>query len=83
MEWLQDPEIDRLIDEARTISDVDRQIAIYKELQHKIVDLQADVFLLTLISQLAVDKCLDGYRYVPMQSMPYDFTRYSWACAQP
>lgn len=82
MEWLQNPEIDKLIDQARATSDENRQIEIYKELQHKIVDLQPDVFVLTMTAQLAIDKCLDGYKYVPMQSVSYSFSRYSWTCKQ-
>lgn len=80
MEWLENPEVDALIDKARETSEEERQIEIYKELQQKLVDLQPDVFLLTLTAQLAIDECLDGYEYVPMQSVPYDFTRYSWTC---
>lgn len=79
-EWVQDPEIDALIDEARGTADVAKQAEIYKTLQHKLVDMQPDVFLLTLRAQIAMDKCLTGYVYVPMQSVPYDFTRYSWLC---
>ncbi|MDO8359946.1 MAG: ABC transporter substrate-binding protein [Devosia sp.] len=80
MEWLQDAEIDKLIDDARATGDVARQAEIYKTLQHKIVDLQPDVFLLTQTVQHAMDKCLTGFNAVPMQSFDYDFTRYSWTC---
>jgi len=79
-EWLQNPEIDALIDEARGTADVARQAEVYKTLQHKLVELQPDVFLLTLKAQIAMDKCLTGYKFVPMQSVPYDFTRYQWTC---
>lgn len=79
-EWLQNPEIDALIDEARGTSDAAKQVEIYKTLQRKLVELQPDVFLLTLNAQIAMDKCLTGYKFVPMQSVPYDFTRYSWTC---
>ena len=80
MEWLLDPEVDAMINEARGTADVDKQAEIYRSLQHKLVDMQPDVFLLTLDAQLAIDKCLTGYKYVPMQSVPYDFTRWSWNC---
>lgn len=80
MEWLQDPEVDAMIDEARGSADPAKQAEIYKKLQHRLVDTQADVFLVTLRAQLAMDKCLTGYRFVPMQSVPADFTRYSWLC---
>jgi peptide/nickel transport system substrate-binding protein len=80
MEWLQDPEIDKLIDEARATGDTKKQAEIYRTLQHKLVDIQPDVFLLTQTVQHAMDKCLTGFKAVPMQSFDYDFTRYSWTC---
>ena len=80
MEWVNDPEIDALIDAARGTGDVAKQAEIYKELQHKLVDMQTDVFLLTQTVQHAMDKCLTGFQAVPMQSFDYDFTRYSWKC---
>jgi peptide/nickel transport system substrate-binding protein len=79
-EWLSNPEVDALIDDARSTADEAKQADIYKTLQRKLVELQPDVFLLTLNAQIAVDKCLAGYKYVPMQSVPYDFTRYAWTC---
>jgi len=27
-----------------------------------------------------MDKCLTGFKAVPMMSFDYDFTRYSWTC---
>ena len=80
MEWVQDPEIDKMIDDARSTGDVAKQAEIYKELQAKLVDMQPDVFLETQTVQHAMDKCLDGFKAVPMQSFDYDFTRYSWTC---
>lgn len=81
MEWLQDPAIDALIDEARGTGDPAKQAEIYKKLQHMLVDQQADVFLLTQTVQHAMDKCLTGFKPVPMQSFEYDMTRYSWTCS--
>ncbi len=80
MEWVQDPEVDAMIDEARGTGDVAKQAEIYRKLQHKLVDMQTDVFLLTQTVQHAMDKCLTGFAAVPMQSFDYDFTRYSWTC---
>jgi peptide/nickel transport system substrate-binding protein len=80
MEWMQDPAIDKLIDEARETSDIKKQAEIYRDLQHRIVDSQSDVFLLTQKVTHAMDKCLTGFNAVPMQSFDYDFTRYSWTC---
>jgi peptide/nickel transport system substrate-binding protein len=80
LEWLQDPEVDAMIDEARGTGDVAKQAEIYKALQKKLVELQPDVFLQTQTVQHAMDKCLTGFQAVPMQSFDYDFTRYSWKC---
>ncbi len=80
IEWIEDPEIDALINKARGTGDVAEQAVIYKELQHKLVDMQSDVYLLTQKVQHAMDKCLTGFHAVPMQSFDYDFNRYSWTC---
>jgi peptide/nickel transport system substrate-binding protein len=80
MEWLNDPEVDAMIDEARATGDVTKQAEIYKALQHKLVELQPDVFLQTQTVQHAMDKCLTGFKAVPMQSFDYDFRHYSWKC---
>jgi len=80
LEWLQDAEVDKLIDDARATGDAAKQSDLYKQLQHKLVDLQMDAFMLTQNEQHAIDKCLAGYEYVPMQSFQYDFHNYSWTC---
>ena len=80
LEWLQNPDIDALIEKARGTGDVKEQQAIYKDLQHKLVDLQPDAFLETQVIQHAMDKCLTGFQYIPMQSFSYDFKLYSWTC---
>ena len=81
LEWLQDPGIDALIEKARGTGDVKEQNAIYKDLQHKLVDMQPDAFLETQVIQHAMDKCLTGFQYIPMQSFSYDFKLYSWTCS--
>ncbi|MCC7320900.1 MAG: ABC transporter substrate-binding protein [Rubellimicrobium sp.] len=80
MEWLQDPEIDALIDAARATGDVAEQARIYKELQANLADLMVSVPLLAQTQQHAMDNCLTGFEPVPMQSFEFDFTRYSWTC---
>lgn len=80
MEWLQNPEIDKLIDAARATGDAAAQLKIYQDLQQKLIDLQSDVFLETQIVRHAMDKCLDGYVPVPMQSFDYNFHKYKWTC---
>jgi peptide/nickel transport system substrate-binding protein len=81
MEWLQNPEIDKLIDASRATSDPAAQNKLYKEVQQKLIDMQSDVFLETQIVQHAMDKCLDGYVPVPMQSFDYNFHKYKWTCS--
>ena len=79
-EWLGNPEIDAKIDAARATADTAKQAEIYKDLQHQLVELQPDVFLMTQKVQHAMDKCLTGFNAVPMQSFDYDFKRYIWTC---
>lgn len=80
MSWIEDPEVDALIDGARATGDAAEQAALYKRLQHKLVDMQSDVYLLTQNIQHAMDKCLTGFEPVPMMSFEYDFSRYRWTC---
>ena len=80
MEWASDKEIDALIDKSRETVDREARNKIYKELQAKIVDKQADVFLLTQLKRYAANKCLKGYKWVPMQSWDTDFSRMWWDC---
>lgn len=80
MEWLQDPEVDALIDAARATGDVADQAEIYKQLQVMLDERMVSVPLLAQEVQHAMDNCLDGFQAVPMQSFDYDFTRYNWTC---
>jgi peptide/nickel transport system substrate-binding protein len=80
MEWLQDPEIDALIDAARATGDVAEQAELYKEVQRRLADQMVSVPLLAQTVQHAMDTCLDGFNAVPMQSFDYDFYRYTWGC---
>ncbi|MDE3175431.1 MAG: ABC transporter substrate-binding protein [Pseudomonadota bacterium] len=80
MEWLQNPEVDKMIDAARATGDQDARNKIYKELQAKLIADQSDVFLETQTVRHAMDKCLDGFAYVPMQSFEYNFHKYTWTC---
>jgi len=80
MEWVNDPDVDAMIDAARGTGDVAEQAKIYRELQAKLVEMQPAVFLLTQTVQHAMDKCLTGFNAVPMQSFDYDFVRYQYKC---
>ena len=81
LSWAQSPEIDALIDKARQETDVAKQNATYKELQHKLVDDQSDVYLLASYERQAMHKCLDGYTWIPIQSFGYNFSKFYWTCS--
>jgi peptide/nickel transport system substrate-binding protein len=80
LDWIQNPEIDALIDQARAETDVAKQNAIYKELQKKLVADQSDVYLLASNERQAMHKCLDGYKWLPIQSFGYNFSKFFWTC---
>ena len=80
MSWMQDPEIDAMIDTARGEVDVGKQNVIYKALQKKIVADQTDVFVLTATERHAIHRCLTGYQWSPIQSFGYNFSKFSWTC---
>ena len=80
MEWVQNPGVDAMIDEARATSDVAKQNEIYQALQRKLVEDQVGVFLLTQRSQQAFHRCLDGFTWVPMQSFEFNFHTMKWVC---
>lgn len=80
MEWLLDPEVDAMIDKSRETFDTAAQNGLYKQIQQKVVDAQADVFLTVEAQRYAASKCLHGYRYIPMQSWDLDFSRFWWDC---
>lgn len=78
MEWLQDPEIDKLIEEGRTTVDEKRRTEIYRNLQHKLVDLAPDIFIYSLPKRYAIQSWLKGFEFVPVMSFEYDFHK-MWA----
>jgi peptide/nickel transport system substrate-binding protein len=80
MEWLQNKEIDAMIDKARGETDIPAQNAIYKEMQAKIADLQPDVLAVSPNRRYAANKCLQGYAFIPMQSWDLNFSNFYWDC---
>lgn len=80
MEWLGDPSIDKMILDARSTYDEKRQAEIYGELQAKLVDMQADAFLMVKTKRTVMDKCLNGFHLLPMQSFGWDFSKMSYDC---
>ena len=82
MEWLGDPSIDKMIFDARSTYDEKQQAEIYGQLQTKLVDMQADAFLMVKTTKTVMDKCLNGFHLLPMQSYGWDFSKMSWDCPQ-
>jgi peptide/nickel transport system substrate-binding protein len=80
MDWVMSEEVDALIDEARSTANVDRQNAIYQELQRKLVEDQTSVYVLTQLSQQAMHNCLQGFTWLPMQSFEFNFHTMKWVC---
>ena len=80
MSWVQDPEIDAMIDESRQTVDEDARNAIYKNIQARMHETMAEIPMLTQLKRMAAHSCLQGYAEVPMQSWDYDFSRMWWAC---
>lgn len=80
MEWVLDDEIDAWIDEARGTSSVDAQNSIYQKIQRKLADNQSDVYVLTQLSQQAFSSRLQGFLWVPMQSLEFNFHIMKWVC---
>ncbi|QPM90532.1 ABC transporter substrate-binding protein [Pseudooceanicola algae] len=80
MEWLQNPEIDALIDTSRDQTDPAEINATYKELQQEIYDLQPAVWAVAPMRRYAANACLQGYEFRPMQSWGLNFWTMTWEC---
>lgn len=80
MEWLQNPEVDALIDRSRAETDPAQQNATYRELQQKIFDQQPDVWAVAPLRRYAASQCLQGYEFIPMQSWDLNFSNFHWDC---
>lgn len=80
MDWVNDAEVNQLIDASRTQTNADERNATYKQIQQRLSDIQATVPLLTQTKRYAINSCLKGYAWVPMQSWDMDVSRLSWEC---
>jgi len=80
MEWVEDPELDAMIDAARAEVDTDARNAIYRDMFTKMVDEQRSIWMLTQTQRHAISSCLEGFDWVPMQSWYFDFSRFGWSC---
>jgi peptide/nickel transport system substrate-binding protein len=73
MEWVNDPEIDAMLDEARITVDREQRNAIYAEIQEKLVDLTPAVYVYSLTKRYSMQKKVQGFEFVPVMSFEYDF----------
>ncbi len=80
MDWVMDPEIDALIDQSRLETDPDAQNALYQEIFTTLNEDQRTIPLLATQQRHVIHECLEGFAYVPMQSVAFDFSRYYWTC---
>ncbi len=82
MSWIQDPQVDAMIDTSRETVDEAKRNGIYKDIQARIHETTAEIPLLTQRKRMAAHECLQGYAEVPMQSWDFDFSRMWWDCAK-
>lgn len=80
MDWVLDDEVDALIDASRAEVDPDARNGIYQDIYSKLVEDQRSIWMLAQQQRHAMHTCLDGFEWVPMQSVEFDFSRYYWTC---
>ncbi|GGD28591.1 ABC transporter substrate-binding protein [Sinisalibacter lacisalsi] len=80
MDWVLDDEIDELITQSRQETDLDAQNALYREIYTRLNEDQRTIPLLAQSQRHAMHVCLEGFDWVPMQSVEFDFSRYYWTC---
>lgn len=80
MDWVNDPEIDELIEASRAEVDTDARNGIYQDIYRKLVADQRSVWLMAQEQRHSMHECLQGYEWVPMQSWGFDFSRMYWSC---
>lgn len=72
-EWLQNPEVDRLINQSRATIEEDEREEILFSLQEKIVDLCPDIFVHVMPLRVAVKDYVRGFTVRPVMSFYYYF----------
>lgn len=75
---LQDPEVDRWIEQARTTFDRDERVRLYRELQSRLHELQPDTFFFYPDSRLAVSRELTGLETSPLGVLGFWPGPHSW-----
>jgi len=76
MSHVQDDEIDSMIEEARATVDPDARAEIYADLQARLADMYAEMFVFVQAKQHGFSEDVGGYTYRPSQSYDYWFHDY-------
>lgn len=64
--FYRNDEVDGLLDQARTLGDMDSRLELYAQAQQLIAADQPSVWMYTEDSALALNECVQGYVYSPM-----------------
>lgn len=75
MAWYTTPELDAILEKARSVADSAEQIELYKEAQSLAAEVFPAVYFANPIHRVAVRKNVSGYTYVGL--MGYDISFYS------
>jgi len=78
MEWLQNKEVDKLLDQARTTVNADRRLALYQQAQKLIVDQVPDIFPYEQFAVFAYQEYVkpafvDPAKAIPVQGAHWNF----------
>ncbi len=73
MEWLQDPELDKLIERSRVTVDQKERNELFFEIQDRLTQQATDIFIYALPKRYGMQDYLHGFEFVPVMSFEYDF----------
>lgn len=81
MEWLQNPQVDALLDRARTTANADQRMALYKQAQKMIVDQVPNIFPYEQFAVFAYQEYVkpafaDPARAIPVQGAHWNFRQW-------
>lgn len=62
--WYSNPKLDTLIDQGRTVSDVEKRLGIYQEAQKILIEDSPGIFLANIPVRVALNKSVGGYDFV-------------------
>jgi len=76
MSHVEDNQIDSMIDEARATVDADTRAEIYADIQARLTEMYAEMFVFVQAKQHGLSDDVGGYTYRPSQSYDYWFHDY-------